>query len=135
MLHILAALRFAAEGLALKDLSEDLTKMRCSRVREVKTLEAEIPSGSASMLFQHALRVETVQVIKLPLHRITEDLISLRHPLETFLGVAITRIDVRMIPPSQFPKGSLDLVDGSRSADLEDSVKFVSTGHVEGSAL
>ena len=129
VLQILAALGLPSSSLAFKDLAEDLPKMRLARARKIKTLETKTPTGLPSRLFQDTLRVKAVHVIELPLHGIAEDLIGFRHPLEAFLGQAITRIDVRMIAPGEFPKGFLDFVNRSRSKNLKDYVKLVSTGH------
>src|SRR5437867_752264 len=131
MLQVLATLGFAPDGLRLKDLAEEFIEMRLRRAREVKTLKPEVPAGRASMRLKHTFGVKTVHVIELPLHRIAENLIGFGDPLETLLGVVITGIDVRMIPASQLPKGALDVADGSGSANVEDGVQVVSTGHVE----
>src|SRR5437762_14352159 len=41
----------------------------------------------------------------------------------------VTRIDIRMIPASQLPKGALDLSPRSRSADLENHIQIFATCH------
>src|SRR5437867_8964519 len=41
----------------------------------------------------------------------------------------VARIDIRMIPTSQLPKGALDLIHRGRSADLENQIQIFATCH------
>src|SRR5204863_5826667 len=113
---------------AAGEVSEDFAEIGCARSRKVDPLEAEPPVGSRAALFQNAIRVKAVDVVKFALQGITENVVGLSDPLEAFFRVTVTRVDIRVIPPCQFPKGSFDFIHRCRSADLENDVKIFA-GH------
>lgn len=111
------------------NLLKDLSKFRIVGARKIESLKAEPEVRSGSTLFQDAVRVEPVNIIELALQRITEDVISLRNPLETLLCMMITRVDVRMKPAGQLPKSSFNVVVRGGSVHLENDIKIFSASH------
>src|SRR6187551_343014 len=56
-------------------------------------------------------------------------LVCLRDPLETFLRIAITRIDIRVKSPRESSKGFLDVRHRSGPCDFKNDIKVVSSIH------
>ena len=121
---ILPSLWMARPVPAANNVSEDLAEVGRARSRKIEPLEAEPPVGSRAALFQNAIRVKAVDVVEFALQGITENVVCLRDPLEALFRMTVTRVDVRVIPPGQFPKGSFDFNHRCRSADLENDVKI-----------
>jgi hypothetical protein len=90
MLQIIAPLWLATRRLTAEELAEDVAEVGRTRTRKIESLESEVPIGIRFLLFEYALGVEAINVVKLPLQRITQDFISLGNPFETIFGVAIT---------------------------------------------
>src|SRR5438128_8126609 len=111
---------------AAGDVSKDFAEVGSARSRKIEPLKAESPVGSGAALFQNAIRIEAVEVVEFALQGITKNVVRLGDPLEALFGMTVTRIDVRVIPPGQFPKGSFDFIHRRRSADLENDVKIFS---------
>src|SRR5262249_45080860 len=67
VLHILAALRIPAFGLF--GLTKDFVKVRFVQPIKTEPLKTESPPGFVSIRLQDAVRVEAIDVVKLPFQR------------------------------------------------------------------
>lgn len=81
------------------------------------------------MLFEDAFGVKAILIVELPLQGIAEHLIRFRNELEVILRRAVTRIDIRVIPPGKPSKCFLDIVFGSCTNDFQDDVKIARGAH------
>ena len=127
MLEILPAFRVPA--VAPRSLAEDIAEIQIAGPAEVESLKSEPPTGLRSAAFEDSFSIETVQVVKLTLQRITEDVVCLRNPLETIFRMAIARIYVRVKAPGKLPEGPLDVIDGSLPVHFKNDVEIVIVGH------
>jgi hypothetical protein len=124
ILNILPTLGIPPGSPAREKLREHLALLG-RHAAKIETLETESPGfGVPPMRFENAFGVVPVLVVKRPLQRIAENLVSLCDELEMLFRRGIPRIDVRVIPAGQLSKSFLDVVFGSRSDDFKNNIKI-----------
>ena len=107
--EILASLRLGSVCCpALKDLGENVGEPRAAHSRKIEPREIDTGPGSAGAR-SNIVGVAPVGVIHFALLRVAQNLVGLRDLLEPFLGLLVSRIDIRMKLPGELPVRLLDL--------------------------